>query len=111
MIELIMPKKKYSFVKSTWKFCIAGIFIPGFTAIAILGLQMGLGVLGIECADTWIILWTLTTIGMVTAPIVFIKKMKTSLSEGYELSADKLTMPLNVTIISRRRAEIHSLLL
>ncbi len=83
-------EKKYNFIRPTLKFCIAGIFIPGFTAIAILGVQMGIGLLGIECSDTWIILWTLTTIGTLTAPIVFVRLMNKRLSEGYHLDYDKL---------------------
>ena len=84
--------KKTSYIKSTLKFCIAGLFIPGFTAIAILGLQMGLGLLGIECSTSWTILWTLTTIGLVTAPFIFIRQMNKRLSEGYNLTTDKLTI-------------------
>jgi hypothetical protein len=83
-------EKKYNFIRPTLKFCIAGIFIPGFTAIAILGLQMGIGLLGIECSNTWIILWALTTIGALTAPIVFVRLMNKRLSEGYHLDYYKL---------------------
>jgi hypothetical protein len=83
-------KKKISYISSTLKFCIAGLLIPGFTAIVILGLQMGLGLLGIECSRSWTILWVLTTIGAVTAPIVFIGLMNKRLSEGYVLTTDKL---------------------
>jgi hypothetical protein len=84
--------KKTSYIKSTLKFCIAGLFIPGFTAIAILGLQMGLGLLGIECSTSWTVLWTLTAIGMVTAPFIFIRQMNKKLSKGYNLTTDKLTI-------------------
>jgi len=50
--------KKFNYITPTLKFFIAGLFIPGFTAIAILGLQMGIEFLGIECSNTWAILWT-----------------------------------------------------
>lgn len=60
-------KNNFNFIRSTLKFYIAGIFIPGFTAIAILGLQMGIGLLGIECSKAWIVLWTLTTVGAVVS--------------------------------------------
>jgi hypothetical protein len=83
-------EKKYNFIRPTLKFCIAGLFIPGFTAIAIIGLQMGIALLGIECAVSWTILWTLTTIGMVTAPIYFIRLMNKRLAEGFHLGYDKL---------------------
>jgi len=83
---------KTSYLKSTLKFCIAGLFIPGFTAIAIWGLQMGLGLLGIECSTSWTVLWTLTTIGMVMVPLIFIQQMNKRLSKGYNLTTDKLTI-------------------
>jgi hypothetical protein len=83
-------KKKINYTSSTSKFCIAGIFIPGFTAIAILGLQMGIGLLGIECAKAWTILWTITTIGAVAAPILFVRLMNKKILEGYILTTDKL---------------------
>ena len=83
-------KKKINYLSSTQKFCIAGLFIPGFTAVVILGLQMGLGLLGIECSNSWTILWTITTIGSVTAPLIFIRLMNKRISEGYILTTDKL---------------------
>ncbi|MBK7651427.1 MAG: hypothetical protein IPJ20_12785 [Flammeovirgaceae bacterium] len=83
-------KKKYNFITPTLKFCIAGFFIPGFTAIIIMGLQMGLGLLGIECSNTWKILWTFTAIGAVITPFIFIRVMNKRLLEGYNLTTDKL---------------------
>jgi len=53
---------------------------------------MGLGLLGVECSTSWIVLWTLTTIGMVTAPLIFIRQMNRRLSEGYNLTTDKLAI-------------------
>ena len=85
-------EKKYSFISPTLKFCIVGLFIPGFTAIAILGLQMGIGRLGIECSNSWKILWTLTTVGAVTAPFIFIRIMNKRLLEGYNLGTDRLVI-------------------
>jgi hypothetical protein len=85
-------EKKYSFISPTLKFCIVGLVIPGFTAIAILGLQMGIGLLGIECSNSWKILWTLTTIGAVTAPFIFVRIMNKSLLEGYNLGTDRLVI-------------------
>jgi hypothetical protein len=83
-------KKKYNFTAPTLKFCIAGLFIPGFTAIAILGLQIGIGLLGIECSNSWTVLWTLTTIGTVTAPFIFVRIMNKRLFEGYHLTTANL---------------------
>ena len=83
-------KKKFNFINQTLKFCIAGFFIPGFTAIAILGLQMGVKLLGIECSKSWIVVWTLTTVGAGVAPFVFIRLMNKRLLEGYNLTANPL---------------------
>jgi hypothetical protein len=80
---MIKSKKEYNFISPTLKFCIAGLFIPGFTAVAILGIQMGISLLGIECSIAWIVLWTLTTIVMVAAPFVFVQHMNKQLSGGF----------------------------
>jgi hypothetical protein len=88
--ENMTRKKKFNFISQTLKFCIAGFFIPGFTAIAILGLQMGIGLLGIECSKSWIVVWTLTTVGAVVAPSIFIRLMNRRLLEGYNLTPKPL---------------------
>jgi hypothetical protein len=89
-------KKNQSYVSSTLKFCIAGLFIPMVTVYAIVGLQMGIDYLGIECKTSWTILWTITTVGAITAPFVFVRLMNKKLSTGYNFSNDKL---LNFNII------------
>jgi hypothetical protein len=83
-------KRKYNFTVSTLKFCIAGLFIPGLTASVILVLQMAIGFLGIECASSWIILWVITTVGLVTAPIIFVRRMYKTLKTGYNLATGDL---------------------
>jgi hypothetical protein len=42
--------------------------------------------------DAWTIIWTITTIGLVTAPFVFIKQMNKKLSTGYNFTSDKLLL-------------------
>jgi hypothetical protein len=74
----------------TLKFSIAGLFIPGFTAILIFGLQMGIGLFGIECSNSWTILWTLTTIGAVITPFVFVRLMNKRILNKGNLTTDKL---------------------
>lgn len=83
-------EQKYKFTNPTLKFCIAGLFIPGFTAIFIFVPHVVLRVLGVECANSWTILWTLTTIGAVTAPIIFIRLVNRWLSGAYNLTTGKL---------------------
>lgn len=84
--------RKISYIRSTLKFCLAGLFIPGFTAIAIMGLQKGLEFLGIECSTSWTVLWSVTAIGMLIAPFIFIRQMYKRLLNGYHLTTDKLTI-------------------
>lgn len=62
---------KFNFIKPTLIFAIVGIFIPGFTAIGLLGLQMLLSKLGIECAIAWTIIWTTTSISGIILPFLF----------------------------------------
>lgn len=51
---------------------------------------MGIGLLGIECSNSWTVLWTLTAIGTVTAPFIFVRIMNKRLLEGYNLTTGKL---------------------
>jgi hypothetical protein len=56
----------------------------------VLGLQMGLVFLGIECTNSWSVIWTLTIVGMLVSPIVFVRRMQKKLEEGYELTSGNL---------------------
>jgi hypothetical protein len=78
-------KKTFNFIKPTLKFSLLGLFIPGFTAVLILGLQQGIELLGIECSQTWSILWSLTAIGSIAAPIVFIVIIEKKIFEDNKL--------------------------
>lgn len=85
-----MSRRKYNYLRPTLRFCIAGLFIPGFTLMPLLGVQMGVERLGLECARSWIVLWTLTAVGTVVAPVFFIRQINTSLEEGYNFTTYKL---------------------
>lgn len=69
-------KNDLKFTISTLKFSIAGLLIPGFTAIIILGLQMGIQLLGVECSNSWLILWITTSIGAMITPLIFARRLK-----------------------------------
>lgn len=84
--------KEFSFIKPTLKFCIAGIFIPGFTAVIIVGLQQGIQLLGIECSISWTILWILTALAAVASPVIFIKDIKKSFLQRNNLTSRKITI-------------------
>jgi hypothetical protein len=88
----VTSPKKYSFTSQTLKFCIAGFFIPGLTAIAIIGLQMGIALSGIECSVTWTLLWILTAIGMVIAPLLFIRRMNGRIAARQTLTTREFTV-------------------
>lgn len=67
------PKVDFNFVMPTFIFCIVGFFAPVFTAILLLGIQMLLTQLGIECSKAWLIIWVVTWIGMFISPLLFIR--------------------------------------
>ena len=71
----------YNLVKPTLVFTFIGLFIPGFTAIGILGVQMLLNSLGIECKTAWVIVWVLTTIAGLVLPFLFYRHLS-NISSG-----------------------------
>ena len=62
---------KFNFIKPTLIFLIVGFFIPGFTAIGLLGLQMLLRKFNIECSTAWTIIWIFTISAVLILPILF----------------------------------------
>jgi hypothetical protein len=66
-------KNKVGFVKTTGWFSLAGLFIPGFTAIGIIGLQSLITLFGVECANSWSLLWSITIVGSIILPWVFLR--------------------------------------
>jgi hypothetical protein len=85
-----LRKIEFNFIKPTIIFSIIGIFIPGFTAIGLLGIQMLLSSGGIECTIAWKIIWTLTTIIGIALPIIFIKYIRNITVEKIENLKSKL---------------------
>jgi hypothetical protein len=61
----------HPFQKTTRIFLIVGLFIPGFTAIAILGLQMLIVLFGVECSLSWYVLWAITIPSCLILPGIF----------------------------------------
>lgn len=89
----MMTKNNFRyFLKPTIKFSIVGIFIPGFTAILIMVLLLGLTYLGVECRNSWTILWIASFIGMLILPIYFLKRLRKTIVEGYDLNARAITI-------------------
>ena len=84
--------KKFNFTRTTFKFGIAGIFIPGFTAIAILAPVTIFRALGIECYVVWTIWWALTTIGAIVAPLTFWKMILKKLSDNQTMTTASVTI-------------------
>ena len=74
---------KFDFIKPTLIFAIVGLFIPGFTAVGLLGLQMLLRKIGIECSTAWTVMWTTTTIAGLFSLYLFYRHLVT-------LTADKM---------------------
>jgi len=66
-------KIKIGFVKTTGWFSLAGLFIPGFTTFGTFGLQSFITMLGIECSDSWNLLFRITSAGCILAPWLFFR--------------------------------------
>lgn len=73
-------------------FCLIGLFIPGLTAILLFGLQMLLTEIGIDCANSWLLIWIGTWIGMILLPILFFRYLDHKSTEVYR----KLKINLNL---------------
>ena len=71
--KIVRRRRPFSFVGKTGYFLIAGFFIPGFTAIVLVGLQMLLTKLGIECSLAYKIVFSISAIGALTTPYLFIR--------------------------------------
>ena len=71
-----LTTKKPDLLKPTLIFSAVGFFIPGFTAIGLIGFQMLLSFLGFKCHNAWTILWTITILGSLTLPILFYRHIK-----------------------------------
>ena len=71
--KIVRQIKPFSFVGKTGYFLIAGFFIPGFTAIILLGFQMLLTKLGVECSFAYKIVFSISTLGALTMPYFFIR--------------------------------------
>ncbi len=73
-------------------FAIVGLFIPSFTAIVLLGLQMFLSNFGIECSTAWTIIWTLTTLAALILPILFYRHITALTSNKLQSLKTRLTL-------------------
>ena len=71
--KFVRRVKLFSFVGKTGYFLIAGVFIPGFTAIALLGFQILLTKLDVECSLAYTIVFVITAVSALVAPYLFIK--------------------------------------
>ena len=62
---------KNDIIKHTLNFSVIGIFISGFTAAFLLGLQILLTSFGIECSKAWKTIWIFSIFSTITLPIFF----------------------------------------
>ncbi|WP_133531770.1 hypothetical protein [Flavobacterium dankookense] len=91
-MEEVKSKITFDFVSRTLKFCAVGLFIPGFSAILLFGIQMALTKLGIECTDAWKLIWFITWVGMLLTPTFFIKYLKSENWRERRLLSRKLIL-------------------
>ena len=62
-----------NFLKTTRFFLVVGLFIPGFSAICLLGLQIALTKIGFECVAAFKAAWIFSAITVILLPIIFYK--------------------------------------
>ncbi|GLU55315.1 hypothetical protein [Dyadobacter frigoris] len=70
-----MPNYKneqFNFLRITKFFAIAGFFIPGFTVVALLGIQKLFELSGMDCENALKSVWWLCTVGSIGLPIIFL---------------------------------------
>lgn len=85
-----MRTEHFDFTKPTLIFSIVGIFIPGFTAIGLLGLQMLFSKIGIECSTAWTIIRWITTPAAFILPVLFYIYLTVSKEENFQSLKTKL---------------------
>lgn len=83
-------KKKFNFIRPTLYFCIAGIFIPGFSALATFVPLTLFRAFGIECWNAWAGMWAIMTICALATPLMFVRFIKRKLVEGDNLTTRNL---------------------
>lgn len=99
-------RNKVGFVKTTGWFSLAGLFIPGFTAIGILGLKSFIALFEVECSDSWNILFKITSAGCIIAPWFFFRFIQRT-SLGNE-ALNKWLLLFNFTEYAFLQASIAS---
>jgi hypothetical protein len=77
-----LKNKKGSFLLPTLYFSVVGIFIPGFTGLIILGFQILFTKLGLTCTDSWMVVWTFSSLGAAVLPIVFFNRVRKTISKN-----------------------------
>ncbi len=87
-----MKNINFDFLKPTIIFSIIGIFVPGFTAMGLVGTQMLLSSFGIECTVVWKIIWTSTIILGIVSPAIFVKYIRNITDEKLKTLKTKLTI-------------------
>jgi hypothetical protein len=66
-----MTEIEFNFIKPTVIFAIIGLFIPGFTALILVGIKEHLTNSGIECSAAWSMIWTTSFIIGLIIPFLF----------------------------------------
>lgn len=93
-------RSAYFFTVQTLKFCIAGFFIPGFTAFAFFGCQMLFTSLGIQCDTSWEVLWGITFVADFLVPSLFYISFKRKIQSGQDVKPTHVVIFNLITYIS-----------
>jgi hypothetical protein len=79
----------FNYKDLTLKFSIAGFVLAALPIFIALGIQTLLSKLNIECAKAWTLIWTISWIGALVAPVVFVRKIRKRGLTGYHLTENE----------------------
>ncbi|MBB5283137.1 hypothetical protein HNQ92_001263 [Rhabdobacter roseus] len=68
-------KERFNFIKPTGIFALAGLFMGGFSAFALVSLASLLQNIGFDCIKSLNLIWVLCAMGSILLPIIFYKNL------------------------------------
>lgn len=83
---------KFDFLAPTLKFIVAGIFMPGFTAIGVVAILLFFQSIGLTCLTASKIIWSITSIAGIVLPVAFIRYIYHLPDDKFQSLSTKLTL-------------------
>lgn len=67
---------KFNFTRITLIFSVLAFLFSAIPAVVLIGMQIGLTKIGIECSKAWIIIWILSGLLAIFQPVIFYRHLK-----------------------------------